>query len=76
MVALHLHANLVHDPSLLCCRFSPAGLRSSGATQDFLARQSLDRVFWRGRWASLPVLKHYLHLVVYHIASISFPPGT
>ena len=46
-------------------RFTPAGLRSGGATFDYLQHQNLDRLMWRGRWHSLAVLQHYVQLGVY-----------
>lgn len=46
-------------------RFTPAGLRSGGATHDYLLHQNLDRLMWRGRWHSLAVLQHYVQLGVY-----------
>ena len=69
MVSMQLHQVVPLDSSITS-RFTAAGLRSSGATRDFLLKESLDRVLWRGRWASLPVLKHYLQLGVYHLGSL------
>ena len=42
--------------------FTPGGLRTAGATMDFLEKERIDRVLWRGRWVSIPVLKHYLQM--------------
>ena len=68
---LHLHC-VISDPQLLSARVTPSGLRSSGATLDFLHHENLSRVKWRGRWANDTVLKHYLQLGVYHLAGINF----
>ena len=68
---LHLYA-VISDPKLLSARITPSGLRSSGATLDFLLHENLSRVKWRGRWANDTVLKHYLQLGVYHLAGLHF----
>ena len=71
MVKLQLLA-LLRDPQVSLSRPTPGGLRSSGATLDLMQRENLDRVKWRGRWANDNVLKHYLQLGVYHLASLNF----
>ena len=76
LACLCLNHDVVKDSRLLSSRFTPAGLRTSGATADFLRNENLDRVMWRGRWHSLPVLKHYLQLGVAHLASMSFSRRT
>ena len=68
---LHLHC-VISDPQLLSARVTPSGLRSSGATLDFLLHENLSRVKWRGRWANDTVLKHYLQLGIYHLAGLHF----
>ena len=68
--------DVLHDPRLSVTKPTLGGLRSSGATLDFLVHENLDRVKWRGRWASDPVLKHYLQLGVYHLAALKFSEST
>ena len=68
---LHMQ-KVLNEPQLLSSRVTPSGLRSSGATLDFLRKENLGRVKWRGRWANDAVLKHYLQLGVYHLAAVSF----
>ena len=63
---------VIKDPKLSVSKPTLGGLRSSGATLDFLRHENLDRVKWRGRWASDSVLKHYLQLGVYHLAALKF----
>ena len=46
-------------------RLTPGGLRSGGATHDYLLFQNLDRLQWRGRWATRSVLEHYIQLGVF-----------
>ena len=68
--------DILRNPRNLNTQATPGGLRSSGATVDFLAHENLDRVMWRGRWANQSVLKHYLQLGVYHLAALQFPEST
>ena len=41
-------------------QFTPAGLRAGGATHDYLAGSTVERLMWRGRWAAITILKHYV----------------
>ena len=54
-------------------RSTPGSLRAAAATQDFMRNQSVDRAQWRGRWASVAVLKHYLQMGVYHLSAVNLP---
>ena len=71
MCALHFFS-LLKDPKLETSRPTVGGLRSSGATIDFMHHENLDRLKWRGRWSSDAVLKHYLQFGVYHLAALTF----
>jgi len=71
VATLGLHI-LVKTPHSLNTHITPGGLRSSGATGDFMRHENLSRVKWRGRWATDSVLKHYLQLGIYHLASLQF----
>ena len=51
---------LLGDVRLFGSQFTPAGLRAGGATSEYLAYQSVDRLQYRGRWDSLNSLKHYI----------------
>ena len=42
---------------------TPAVLRGSGATYMFLSTEDLPRVQWRGRWAQLKTVEHYIQEV-------------
>ena len=68
--------DLLHDPRVIHTHATLGGLRSSGATLDFLRHENLDRVKWRGRWQSDAVLKHYLQMGVYHLAVLKFTTHT
>ena len=67
---------LARHSSGLVTHATPGGLRSSGATLDFLNFESLDRVKWRGIWATDGALKHYLQLGVYHLAAVQLSRET
>ena len=67
---LHLDHPFAVEGTSLLTRLTPAGMRAAGATLDFLEKENLDRLLWRGRWKSLPVLKHYVQLGVYHLSSL------
>ena len=54
-------------------RFLPAGLRAGGATDDYLVRQNLGRLQWRGRWATVRVMEHYLQMGTFVLADIRMP---
>eukprot|EP00971_Amphidinium_carterae_P238875 4741899-Amphidinium_carterae.1 len=49
----------------LPAQFTPAGLRSGGATHHFLVHQDIPRLRRRGRWQQDKTLEHYLHEVIY-----------
>jgi hypothetical protein len=57
-------------------KFTLGGLHPGGATAHYLAFQDLGRLQWRGRWAILKTLKHYIQLSGYHNASIHLSPGS
>jgi hypothetical protein len=56
--------------------WSPAGLRAGGATWDYICFQNLDRLMWRGRWASMTVLQHYVQLGTFHVTQHFHQPHT
>ena len=54
----HTAVKALHLESL---RLSPAGLRAGGATHLFTSgRMDVSRIKYRGRWASLSTLEHYI----------------
>jgi hypothetical protein len=63
-----------HMPEMNLRAWTPAGLRSGSATQDYLRWQNLDRLLWRGRWSQITTLKHYIQLGVYHTGAQQFLP--
>jgi hypothetical protein len=62
-----------HDPTTLLSRWTPAGLRSGGATYHYITYQSLDKLMWKGRWAQMSTLHHYIQLGVYHYTVQKLP---
>eukprot|EP00971_Amphidinium_carterae_P314555 6252250-Amphidinium_carterae.2 len=54
--ALRKHLELEHSP------FTPATLRSGGATWYIRRTQSLSMLQWKGRWSSERSVQHYLQL--------------
>lgn len=42
---------------------TPAVLRGSGATYQYLLHEDLSRVQWRGRWSQLRTVEHYVQEV-------------
>eukprot|EP00971_Amphidinium_carterae_P327124 6458298-Amphidinium_carterae.3 len=61
--ALRCHLNLQHSP------FTPATLRSGGATWYIRQTQSLSMLQWKGRWTSEKSVQHYLQLNLGAVAS-------
>ena len=57
-------------------QFTPAGLRAGGATHDYLAGSPVERLMWRGRWAALTTLKHYVQECTSVLATASMPVAT
>ena len=55
-------------------QFTPAGLRAGGATHDYLAGSPVERLMWRGRWAALSTLKHYVQECASVLATATMPP--
>ena len=53
-------------------KFTPASLRSGGATADFMRHLNADRIQWRGRWAVPGTLRHYLQIGVFHAGALEF----
>ncbi len=54
-------------------RHTPAGIRASGATREYLHGATVERLMWRGRWEALSSLKHYVHEPVSVLAVASLP---
>jgi hypothetical protein len=70
MSALGVSGEQRIDDRLVDKRFTPGSLRPGWATADYLAKASLSRLQWRGRWATFGVLKHYIQLGTYHMAAL------
>ena len=57
-------------------QFTPAGLRAGGATHDYLNGSTVERLMWRGRWAALSTLKHYVQECASVLATATLRPIT
>ncbi len=57
-------------------QFTPGGLRAGGATHDYLAGSPVERLMWRGRWAAIGTLEHYVQECASVLATASLPPAT
>jgi len=53
-----------------------SGLRGGGATMDFLVHSNVLRLLWRGRWAQLKTLEHYLQEGVFALMQCDLPVET
>ncbi len=55
-------------------RFTPAGLRTGGATYAYLCGGSVEQLMWRGRWEMLTSLKHHVQESASTLATAQLPP--
>lgn len=54
---------------------TPGTLRGSGATQLYLQSEDLQKVAWRGRWARLRTVEHYVQEVAAQLFLHQLPPA-
>jgi integrase len=57
------------------CHYTPHSLRHGGASSDFLAHGSIERVQFRGRWKQMETLRTYVQSARALLASQNVPPA-
>ena len=55
---------------------TPGSLRGSGATHFYMDTEDVQRIAWRGRWAKLKTLEHYLQEVAAQLLLHKLPEET